>query len=121
MERRQLIKTLFVAPLATLIPQAKISKELFLPIGADLSFTSLSYACRIGAKGGFGRPLCLIVGPENIFPARELLGPPMKPYTADSEINVLWEYFGYRVDSRLPYNEWYLQFEDGIVKSRGPY
>lgn len=123
--RRGFFQFLAAAPLALL--GVKFGQQLFqLPVGCALSFTSLQWAIIEGAKRGFGRPLTLAIAPEDMFAARELLGTQgeknYRPkYTADSEINALYEYnLVYEIKPTFPYNLWRVEFERGIVESQGP-
>ena len=127
MNRRSLIRTLFVAPFVTvLVPGVKAErsrKTIDLPIGCDLSLNSFRWACDIASKNHLGAPLVLVVGPENTSIARELLGPPPEtPYTADSEINCLYyQQIHWHTRRDLPMQFWFVTFENGVVRSQGPY
>ncbi len=66
------------------------------PVGIDLdlSITALQYAINLFERmpDSMGmpilmRPRLLVIAPENKWIAREILGSPHKPYTADNEIN----------------------------------
>jgi hypothetical protein len=128
MDRRSIIKSFLITPLVLAGLAKEMSAEaratsVELPVGCDLSFSSLQWAFDLGKENHFGEPKYLLVGPENKYIARELLGLfPRKPYTWDSEINclidkmLLWE-----VSCLLPVNTWKLFFEHGVVVSKGPY
>jgi len=117
--RRTFFQSLAAAPLALL--GVKLAPQLFhLPVGCDLSMSSLQWALNEGTQRGFGLPRTLIIGPENIFPARELLGRNPK-YTTNPVINALFEHvLIYRVTRELPMNCWRVEFEHGVVESQGP-
>jgi len=117
-DRRGFLKTLLTLPLIAGIA-AKFSCEFELPVGCDLSMTSLHEVLRRGDELKLGCPRKLLIGPENIFPAREILGWPR--YTADSEINwITSQNLFYEVTGRYPMNTWAVQFDRGVIKSVGP-
>jgi hypothetical protein len=59
-----------------------------------------------------------MIGPENLWPAREMLGTPGLPYP--HSIFNREDYLSYVVRDNFPYNTWRIQFERGIVESQGP-
>lgn len=97
-----------------------------LPVGSDLSLTALELTLRVAKEKGFGKPLCLMIGPENLFVAREIFGRGVEliytPDPNDPQINkaIEQDVFGYRVVSALPMNFWMVQFERGTITSQGP-
>jgi hypothetical protein len=114
--RRDFFQSLAAAPLALL--GVKLAPQLFqLPVGCDLSMTSLQWAINEGTRLRFGKPHTLIIGPENLFPARELLGRP--PFHVN-EIFKREEFLIYEVTRDMPMNCWRVQFEHGVVESQGP-
>lgn len=136
MDRRSLIRSLFALPaLATTVrdtptPDSRsslvrwVTQPILLPIGCDLSFCSLRWALDIGEENNLGEVKYLLIGPENKFIAREILGNYKKPFTGDSEINCLWPGFPYEVlrvpHCSFPMWTWKLVFERGVVVSEGP-
>ncbi|SRR6266404_765450 len=133
LNRRGFLKRLAAVPLIPLVAKVDLfQKHLELETGCDLSMTALQEAINVGAKNQLGRPTVLVVPPELRWIAREILGdPPRKKYTADSEINVLWDHIlTYKVvysreeyrRYRLPVSQssWRLFFEKGSVGSVGP-
>jgi hypothetical protein len=121
--RRNFLGALFTAPVATaILPTVErvVGGKAELPTSCDLSCRSVEWALSIGEKNNYGKPICLIIGPENLFPAREIFGKGIElTYTPDAKI-VDEERFGYRVVSALPKNFWMVQFERGTVSSQGP-
>lgn len=118
--RRSFFKSLLVLPTALVIAtETIITPEYRLPVDCDLSFTSFQYAYTYGQRHlKLGKCKKLIIGPELRFPAREILGDPRKPYTGDSEINVLMEdLITYSETTDIQYGVWILQFEKGSIKS----
>jgi hypothetical protein len=81
-------------------------REVSLPIGSDLTVGSLKWAIKVGEEGKLGVPKKLVVGPENTFPAREVL------YGGDAIELVITREF--------PMRQWRVVFENGIVVSQGP-
>src|SRR5260221_6040750 len=75
----------------TAADQIQRQQPRHLPVGCDLSYNAIQWAMNIGKEYELGKPKFLYIGPENKWVARELLGVPHKPYTADSEINCLWD------------------------------
>lgn len=126
--RRDFFRTLAAAPLLFVggvpLPQSEfVSTVVSLPVGCELSFTSLDYVVRVGAENEYGRPRLLEVGPENISHARELLGFPLKysRHRHDEEIMALLkDSFDWDISFNLPQNLWRVKFERGIVESQGP-
>jgi len=115
--RRSFFQSLAAAPLALL--GVKFATPLFqLPVGCDLSLTSLQWAINEGTRLRFGRPHTLLIGPENLFPARELLGRP--PHYTPEGLLKREEFLIYEVTREMPMNTWRVQFERGIVESQGP-
>src|SRR5574340_1005787 len=118
LNRRSFVKCLAAIPalFCLRVPQ---QTEYDLPIGCDLTLGSLNWAFEIGKEHSLGQPRRLLIGPENRFPAREILGVPGKKYTHDSEINglMIWDFRQYEVF--LPYNTWVVEFERGRVRSVG--
>jgi hypothetical protein len=131
MKRREFIQSLSVIPVVgmflheskrvTTPPYEKDvdARRIRIKTPCDVSFNSLQWAVNIGKENNFGRPLCLHISPENLFPAREILGVPGKKYTASSEVNVLYDYMlVYRVHREWrTYSLWELEFERGFVYS----
>jgi hypothetical protein len=126
-DRRSVIKSFLITPLVL----AGLSKEMSakakassveLPIGCDLSFGALQWAFDLGEENRFGEARILLIGPENKFTAREMLGGfPKKYWTGDSDINCLRNtMLRYELTRSLPMNTWKLFFEHGVVISRGP-
>ncbi len=125
MLRRNFISTLFATPVATTILGVPLKASptescVHLPIGCDLSFNALQWAFDVAKTHNFGKPKFLLIGPENKFVARELLGSYKKLYTADSELNALLLGFPFEVTRALPSRTWKMVFEHGIVVSEGP-
>jgi len=113
--RRTFFQSLAVVPLALL--GVKVGPRIFhLPVGCDLSMVSLNYALDEGHRMGYGFPRKLVIGPENRFAARELLG---TPCTDSSEVNWI-HYFPYEETRDIPMWTWRIEFEHGTVESRGP-
>lgn len=88
--------------------------------GLDLSITSLQLASqhfeRMPDSRGMpiqAKPRCLVIPPELKFIAREILGSPHKPYTANNEINsILNEDLKYFVGHYLTsWSAWFLTAE----------
>ncbi|SRR6266849_579040 len=129
MNRRGFIGSL--AGAAAVIPSAefKAAKTFAsspLLIACDLSVRSLQWALETAKEKGYGKPLCLMIGPENLFTAREVFGRGVElvytPDPNDPQVNkaIEQDVFGYRVVSALPFNFWMVQFERGTVTSQGP-
>lgn len=118
MNRRGFLGSLAgAAALPTLVTvQPEVSKTFALPIGCDLSLTALIEVLNRGKENNYGRPLYLMIGPENLFPARELLGSRGEQFN-----NRDYYEFGFRINSALPMYFWLVQFEKGTVTSQGPY
>ena len=115
--RRSFFQALAAAPLA--LAGVKFAPQMFqLPVGCDLSMTSLQWAINEGKQRRFGRALTLIIGPENLFPARELLGRP--PQLHPEGLFKREEFLIYEVTRDMSMNCWRVQFERGIVESQGP-
>lgn len=115
--RRSFFQSLAAAPLALL--GVKLAPQMFqLPVGCDLSMTALQQAINEGTRLRFGRPHTLVIGPENLFPARELLGRPPQLYPEG--LFKREEFLIYDVTRELPMNCWRVQFEHGVVESQGP-
>src|SRR6266446_4952091 len=116
--RRSFIGALLATPLAAVVlpattkkPEANAAPKsewlpshqpIFLPIGCDLSLCALQWAFDIAEERRLGKPKFMLIGPENKFVARELLGNYRKPYTPDSEINCLWPGFPFEVMYAMP-------------------
>jgi len=113
--RRSFFQSLAAAPLALM--DVKLAPQVFqLPIGCDLSMRSLQWAINEGMQQRFGKPHTLLIGPENLFPARELLGMPPQiqpPFKRE-------DFLIYEVTRDMPMNCWRVQFEHGVVESQGP-
>lgn len=135
MDRRDFLKPMLLAPAGlafanvvspkpTVVSRASRTQDQqprHLPIGCDLSLCALQWAVNIGREHNLGKPKILYIGPENKFVAREILGWPHKPYTADSEINALQnDLLGWEVIRWMPFHTWKLVFEYGVVISEGP-
>lgn len=92
-----------------------------LPIDCDLSFSSLQWALKEGKERGFGRARVLIIGPENLFVAREMLGAPGTRYNTDPLIAALMnESLIYDCRRDIPMNYCTVKFEHGIIESHAP-
>jgi hypothetical protein len=123
MLRRAFLKTLAGFPaIAAVIPKKFMPQTDYeLPVGCDLSMTSLQVAINFGNERDLGKARKLLIGPENLFVARELLGVLGIPYSTDPVIMALRdEMLVYEVTREYPMNTWVLQFEHGTVKSVGP-
>ena len=133
LNRRGFLKRLAAVPLIPLVAKTDLlQKHLELETGCDLSMSALQEAFRVGLENRLGRPTVIVIPPELKWVARELLGnPPRKKYTADSEVNVLYDYdLVYKViydreeyrRYRLPVSQssWRVFFEKGSVGSEGP-
>lgn len=116
--RRDFFKSLSLIPSVFLGLRFGLPKHI-LHTGCDLSFTGLQWATNEGRDRNFGRAHTLLIGPENLFPARELLGMPGLPYHA-TRIFEREEFLEYVVVYSMPQNTWRVQFERGIVESNGP-
>jgi hypothetical protein len=123
--RRDFFRWLSIIPVALL--GIRFGLQTFrLPVGCDLSFTALQWAVVEGLQRNFGHAKRLIIGPENIFSARELLGRSGdKEWTCcldpDPVIQKLKEeYLTYEVRRDIPMNTWSVEFERGVVESQGP-
>jgi hypothetical protein len=116
--RRDFFKALSIIP-AALVGLRFGLQAFTLPVGCDLSMTALQEAINHGTRLNFGRPHTLIIGPENLFPARALLGMPGLPYTKE-KLFKREDFLEYVVRYNLPHNTWRVQFEHGIVESQGP-
>jgi len=91
----------------------------YLPVGCDLSFGSLQFAIDMGKEHNLGTPKFVLIGPENKFPAIEIMGDPRKKYSSNNEFNALsilyWE-----IIRSMPMYTWKVVFERGVVISEGP-
>jgi len=121
MDRRSFFKNLAIAPVIFaghpehFLPAINYS----LPIPCDLSLSSLEWALLDGEKRNLGTPLKLIVGPELVFMAREILGStPIEPEKLSlfKALNVLY----YEKNRAMPRNSWIVEFERGTIGSEGP-
>jgi len=118
MKRRSFFKTLTGLPIIAAMKAENIPAvgDYLLPIPCDLSMSSLNLALKIGEENRLGRPHQLLIGPENLFPVRELLGmPPSNLYPFKQE-----DFLRYTVTREMPMNAWKVLFEYGTVGSRGP-
>lgn len=114
--RRDFFKSLSIIPAVFLGLRFGLQKHT-LHTGCDLSMTALQWAINEGADRNFGRPHTLLIGPENLFPARELLGMPGLPYNHKPFRRE--EFLEYVVVYNMPQWTWRVQFERGIVESQG--
>lgn len=123
MNRRSLIKSLLFAPLIpSSLKESGVKllgfQKFLLPVGADLSYTSLEYALNFGEEHSLGRPKSLLIGPENKFLARELLLTP--PGAEHLGFTFSQEFPICEVVRRMPQNWWQIWFERGVVESQAP-
>lgn len=118
MKRRSFFKTLSGLPIIAAMNAENIPVcgDYSLPIPCDLTMGALSAALKTGVELKLGRPHTLLIGPENLFPARELLGGPpvdFAPFTRE-------DFLVYSVTREIPIWSWKVLFEYGTVGSRGP-
>jgi hypothetical protein len=120
--RRTFFRALLAALPLTVLGMKPAPQVFRLPVGCDLSFTSLDLAVRQARILNFGRGKILAVGPENEWCARELLGVPGQIYKYANEASeaLTKEYFRYEVRDDLPRALWRVEFERGAIESQGP-
>lgn len=118
MERRLFFKSLLLLPTAL----AGLSKTNYfdqLPVFVDLSLMSVQWAIIEGMKKGYGKPCKLVIGPELLWMAREILGgSPMR--VRYPELNCLYnDILAYEVRYSSKPHTWWIEFESGNVGSSG--
>jgi hypothetical protein len=107
--RREFFQSLSVIPIA--ITELRFDLSVYhLEVDCDLSLTALQYAINTGVDKKLGRPRTLIVGPELLFVARELLWRPEYVKEIDDDITYVIRY-------NLPRYLWRLQFDHGVIES----
>jgi hypothetical protein len=113
--RRGFLKTLLGLPvLACFAP--KLHAECELPIGSDLSFSSLQWAIDTGREWNFGAPRELIVGFDNWDAVERMVRTPLSqvPYFKSSDNFLI------TCSDKMERNKWQVVFERGTVASYAP-
>jgi len=107
--RREFFQTLSVIPVAVTGLRYGLPVH-HPPVDCDLSLTALQYAINLGVEKKFGKPHTLIVGPELLFIAREILWRPEYVKEINDDLTYVVRY-------NLPQNTWRLQFDHGVIES----